>query len=91
MEEVHSAVLDFRLKSVKWGSTKRFLVETTGVDGLEHLKQCCSVRRNTRMFLLHPPSNYTIGSLMVFKGIKGIWPQVSYKCRIGKGNGCKAD
>jgi hypothetical protein len=34
MEEERSLVLDFRLKSVKWGSTKHSLVETTGGGGL---------------------------------------------------------
>lgn len=49
---VRNPVLDFPLKSVKWGSTKRCLAETTRCDGLGHLQEFCSVGRNTRMFLL---------------------------------------
>jgi len=53
MEEGRNPVLDFRLKSVKWGSTRRCLAETTRGDGLGHLEQCCSVGRIPECSLLH--------------------------------------
>lgn len=85
MKEVRNPVLDFRLKSVKWASTKRFLADTTGVDGSGHLKQCCSVGRNTTMFLSTPACKLYCWASVDLTVNQRIWPQVVYMCGIRQG------